>query len=186
MPILPAEPDLFPPTLFGDTLSFPTDGRLWRALHTKPRQEKSLARQLHQSQMAYYLPMIARPCLVRGRRVTSYVPLFPGYCFVLGNDQERIKALATGRVVRSLEVPDQGQLWDDLRQVNTLIRSGAPITPEGHMVPGTPVEIHTGALAGLHGVIIRRANQHRLVIQVDFLQRGASVELEDFMVAKAV
>ncbi len=186
MPILPCEPDLFPPTLFSTTLPFPTDRRLWRALHTKPRQEKSLARQLHQFQLAFYLPMIARPCLVRGRRLTSYIPLFPGYCFVLANDQERIKALATGRVVRSLEVPDQGRLWDDLRQVHTLIQSGAPITPEGQMLPGTPIEIRTGALAGLHGVIIRRANQNRLVVQVDFLQRGASVELEDFMVAKAI
>jgi transcriptional antiterminator RfaH len=186
MPILPPEPDVFPPTLFTQVATLPEEGRLWRVLHTKPRQEKALARQMHQARMPFYLPMIARTCLVRGRRLTSYLPLFPSYCFVLADNQERVKALTTQRVVRSLEVPDQAKLWADLRQIHRLIQSGAPITPEGQLVPGATVEIRTGPLAGLHGVIIRRANQQRLVIQVDFIQRGASVELDDFMVAKAV
>jgi len=185
MPILPPEPNLFPETLFEDASPAPSDGRLWRVLHTKPRQEKSLARQLRQAELPFYLPLIARRTPIRGKLVTAHLPLFGGYCFVLVNDKERIKALATKRVVRALDVPDQQRLYDDLRQVHKLINSGAPITPEGRLVPGTTVEIRTGPLMGLKGVILRTAKQRRFVVQVDFIQQGASVELEDYMLTRS-
>ena len=93
-------------------------------LHTKPRQEKSLARQLGDKQLPFYLPVVARRVPVRGRVLTSFVPLFPGYVFLLADRDERVAALATARVVRSLVVPDQTLLWNDLRQVQRLIASG--------------------------------------------------------------
>jgi transcription antitermination factor NusG len=186
MPILPAEPAQFPESLFNDLSPFDTEGRLWHVLHTKPRQEKSLARQLHGGELPFYLPLIPRRTPSRGRMRTSFLPLFPGYCFVLVNDRERVRVLTTNRVVRSLEVSDQPKLWEDLRQVHRLIESGAPVTPEGRLVPGTLVEIRSGPLTGLKGIIIRNAKQRRFVVQVDFIQRGASVELEDYMLARAI
>jgi len=42
--ILAAEPDLYPDVLFAGPP--PADGRVWWLAHTKPRQEKALARQL--------------------------------------------------------------------------------------------------------------------------------------------
>ncbi|OAI51184.1 hypothetical protein AYO44_17220 [Planctomycetaceae bacterium SCGC AG-212-F19] len=186
MPILPAEPGLYPATLFTEPGALSGSSRSWRVFHTKPRQEKALARELHDTELPFYLPLIARPRLVRGRRLTAYVPLFPGYCFALADETERIRALATHRVVRSIEVPDQAKLWADLRQIQQLIDSGAPITPEGQLGPGTLVEIRTGPLAGLRGVIISRANQQRFVVRVDFIQRGASVDLDQYMLAKVI
>jgi hypothetical protein len=185
MPILPAEPSVFPDQLFADPAALPTAERHWRVLHTKPRQEKSLARQLRQAEVPFYLPLIARRSKIRGRLMTSFIPLFTGYCFLLSNEKERVKALATHRVVNALEVADQGKLWHDLQQIHRLIETGAPITPEGQLVPGTPVEIRSGPLAGLQGIIIRAGNQRRFVIQVDFIHRGASVEVEEYMLARA-
>lgn len=185
MPILPAEPNAFPEHLFEDSSVLGAEGRLWRVAHTKPRQEKSLARELRKLEVPFYLPLIGRRSRIRGRLVTAHLPLFPGYCFVLASDKERIKALATRRVVRALEVMDQPKLWHDLQQVYRLIASGAPVTPEGRLVPGTTVEIRSGPLAGLRGVILRADKQRRFVVQVDFIQQGASVELEDYMVTKA-
>jgi transcriptional antiterminator RfaH len=185
MPILPREPSLYPEQLFQDLAPAQTEGRLWRVLHTKPRQEKSLARQLRKAELPFYLPLIPRRSMIRGRLMTSYIPLFTGYCFVLASEKERIKALATRRVVRALEVPDQQKLVDDLQQVFRLIELGAPITPEGRLVPGAAVEIRVGPLAGLKGVILRTAKQQRFVVQVDFIQQGASVELADYMITKA-
>jgi transcriptional antiterminator RfaH len=186
MPILPAEPSCFPEHLFDCVDDLPNQGdRYWRVLHTKPRQEKSLARQLRQGQVPFFLPLISRRSLIRGRLLTSYIPLFAGYCFLLADEKERVKALATHRVVNALDVPDQKELWHDLRQIRRLIESGVPITPEGQLVAGTLVEIRSGPLAGLSGVIVRQANQRRFVVQVDFIHRGASVEVDDYMLAKA-
>ena len=56
MPILPAEPDIFPPTLWQDD-DLGT-GRSWWCLHTKPRQEKATARELRVQKVPYYLPQV--------------------------------------------------------------------------------------------------------------------------------
>jgi transcriptional antiterminator RfaH len=180
MPILPAEPALLPEGLFGEDRPEGVSLRRWRVLHTRPRQEKSLARQLHQGQIPFYLPLISQRRRMRGRVLTSHVPLFSGYLFLLADREERLAALATSRVVRALEVPDQEGLWRDLRQVHRLITSGLPVTPEERLAPGMPVAIRSGPLAGLKGKILRTASGRRFVVEVDFIHRGASVELEDF------
>jgi len=52
MPVLKREPDLFPPNLFElDPTLFP-----WRVAHVRSRQEKVLARYLHERDLPFYLP----------------------------------------------------------------------------------------------------------------------------------
>jgi transcription antitermination factor NusG len=82
--------------------------------------------------------------------------------------------------VRVLAVVNQDGMWHDLRQVNRLLASGAPITPEDRLAPGDAVEIRTGPLAGLKGKILKTASGRRFVVEVDFIHRGASVLLDDY------
>jgi transcriptional antiterminator RfaH len=180
MPVLPAEPDLFPENLFSDASLDGSSERSWWVLHTKPRQEKSVARFLHERRIPFYLPLIQRRWRLRNRAMKSHVPLFASYVFLFGSRDERLAALTTNRIVRTLEVKDPSQLWADLRQIHKLIASGEPITPEDKLAPGATVEIKNGPLAGLRGKIIRTATGRRFVVQVDFIQRGASVLLEDY------
>jgi transcriptional antiterminator RfaH len=184
MPILAAETDQFPESLFAEPAADRSADRMWWVLHTRPRQEKCLARQLLETRVPFFLPLIPRRSRVRGRMMTSYNPLFTSYVFLFANHNERISALSTHRVVLSLKVADQEQLWHDLGQIRRLIDSGAPITPEDQLQSGMAVEIRSGPLAGLKGKIIRTASGRRFVVQVDFIQRGASVELDDFMLVK--
>jgi transcriptional antiterminator RfaH len=186
MPILPAEPNLYPEALFQPEESLPPDGRAWWVLHTKPRQEKSLARQLYEGRVPFYLPLVGRRSLIRGRPTTSYVPLFTSYVFLRANAEERVAALATSRVVGVLRVPSQDGLWRDLRQISRLIASGEPVTPEDRLEPGMVVEISNGPLEGMRGKILRSASGRRFVVEVDFIQRGASVVLEDYVLTRVV
>src|SRR5262245_26904167 len=178
MPILAAEPDRCPADLFKRLADAPS--RPWRVLHSKPRQEKSLARYLHAAGLEYYLPLIERRNRIRGRIVTARVPLFTSYVFLRADAAERVLALASNRVVQVLEVGDQARLTRDLRQVDTLLSSGAPIAPEARLAPGDEVEVTSGPLAGLSGTIVRTATGRRFVVKVDFIQQGASVLLDDF------
>jgi transcriptional antiterminator RfaH len=175
VPILAAEPDRYPVHL----LDGAAPERGWYVLHTKPRQEKSLARHLHAAGIAYYLPTVLRRSTVRSRVLTAHVPLFPGYVFLNADREERVTALASNRVVNSLIVADPSRLWDDLRQIDRLLNVGLPVSTETFLAPGTPVEITTGPLAGLCGTVVRTASGRRFVVRVDFIQRGASVLLED-------
>src|SRR5262249_3823705 len=144
MPILSAEPALYPEYLFDEVRPAEVAERSWWVLHTRPRQEKRLAQHLNASQIPFFLPTVSRKVRVRSRVVLSHLPLFASYLFLLGTREERLAALNTGRVVHSLDVKDQEGLWHDLWQVQRLIASGAPLTPEGQLLPGTQVEIRSG------------------------------------------
>ena len=187
MPILCAEPSLLPEDLFDATPAeserpWAESGGQWWVMHTKPRQEKALARQLHALQVRYYLPLHGKRTKIRGKVVPVYEPLFPGYLFLLSDDQQQLHmALGTRRVVNHLEVIDQAQLWDELRQIHRLIQAGMPIRPELALAPGARVEIRKGPLAGLRGVLVRSVSGNRFIVQVNFIHQGASVLLEDYM-----
>jgi transcriptional antiterminator RfaH len=180
VPVLPLEISLFPEDLLTARATYVTGTRVWWVIHTKPRQEKSIIRQLHKNAVPFYLPLIARRSVISGRVVISHSPLFPSYVFLFGDREERITALATGRAVRVLDVAEQQDLWHDLSQVKQLIDTGAQIQPEGRLCAGTPVTISSGPLAGLKGRILNELSRQRFVVWVDFLQQGASVLLDDF------
>src|SRR5579859_2973532 len=146
MPILPLQECVFPPELFDCPQPSTAGEGLWWVLHTKPRQEKRLAHEMIDKEIPFYLPLIRKRNLVRGRVVYSHIPLFAGYFFLLAGQRERIAALATKRVVNCLAVHDQERLFNDLFQINRLIASGASVTPEDRLQPGSTVEIRHGPL----------------------------------------
>jgi len=181
MPILATEISSFPPNLLEDFAAQSYDRRWW-ALHTKPRQEKALARQLLAEETPFYLPLIPRSRSVRGRRVKSMLPLFGGYLFLFGSDDERLRSLAGSRIVQALPVPPGSELLHDLQKVRDLIAAGVPLTPEARLQPGRRVRVKTGPLMGLEGVVVSRRGEDRLLIAVHFLEQGVSVQISDFQV----
>ncbi len=181
MPIIPQETTIFPANLLDDHIALGGDGRWW-GVYTKARQEKSLARQLLSWQIPFYLPLVPKDNLIRGRHVRAHLPLFDGYVFLFGSNEERIRALTTNRISRILAVDDQELLHRDLCQVRQLIAAGAPLTIERRLAPGRRVRVKSGAMLGLEGTVIARRNTHRLLVAITFLQQGASVAIDDFMV----
>jgi transcription antitermination factor NusG len=189
MPIREPEPSIYPAHLLeepeGDSIVSSDDiagQRRWLAIYTKARQEKALARQMYSYRTPFYLPLVCNDRLIRGRRVRSLLPLFNGYLFLFATEEERVQCLTTNRVSRILTVEGDEQLRRDLRQVQTLIESEAPLTVERRLCPGDRVRVRGGALMGLEGTIIRRQKVTRLIIAVNYLQQGVSVEIDDFMV----
>ncbi len=179
MPILAAEPSVYPQNLLSE-LASQDPLRRWWAVYTKARQEKAFARQLIHLDVPFYLPLVPKDNLIRGRRVQSHIPLFGGYVFLFGSDEERVKGLTTNRVSTVLAVEEQAQLTHDLQQVAALIDARAPLTIEQRLATGDPVRIKTGPMMGLEGTVITRRGQTRLLISVKMLQQGVSVEIDDF------
>ncbi|OHB80748.1 MAG: hypothetical protein A2W31_12115 [Planctomycetes bacterium RBG_16_64_10] len=180
MPILAAETSIYPANLLDDFSQVPS-ARRWWAVHTLSRQEKSLVRQLLGYEIPFYLPLVPKDNVIRGRRVRSQIPLFGGYVFVYGDDTERVKSLTTKRVSRILPVSNQAQLRHDLSQIQRLIATNAPLTVERRLRPGRAVRIKKGAMAGLEGIVLSRRADTRLLVAVHFLQQGVSVEIDDFL-----
>jgi transcription antitermination factor NusG len=182
MPILEAEVSVFPEDLLSEspiTFDATSSDRRWWAVYTKSRQEKALARHLIGHQVPFYLPLIPKDNIIRNRRVTSHVPLFSGYIFLFGSDEERLTTLTTNRISRILPVGDQDQLRYDLSNVQALISRNAPLAIERRLTPGDQVRIKTGSLRGLEGVVVKRHGKTRLLVAVNYLQQGVSVEIDD-------
>ncbi len=181
MPILAQEPDIYPNHLLDESDIRADENVNWWAMYCLPRQEKQLMRRLRKLDVSFYAPMIPHTTRSPAGRVrTSYVPLFKSYVFVFGDEADRHESVSTGCVSRWLEVPDGDLLTHELRQIQQLVQSEMPLSPEARLTAGNYVRIRSGPLAGLEGQIIRRENQDRLLVAVNYLQQGASVLLEDF------
>ncbi|WP_165229429.1 transcription termination/antitermination protein NusG [Aquisphaera insulae] len=185
MTILGVETDFYPDELWDPPSNVlqPSTGRQWWCLHTKPRQEKAVARDLRNAKISFYLPqMISERLTPKGRRIRSVLPVFTSYVFLKGDENDRLEALRCNRLVNVLEVFDQESLDLDLRRIHRLIMSRLPLVAEPLVLPGTTVRIMSGPLTGLKGTVIRRENSHRFVAMVRFLSRGASVQLQNWQV----
>jgi len=180
MPILKEEPSIHPETLLEDGFLLPSE-RKWWVLYTKARQEKAVSRDLLCWDVPFYLPLVKKQSASRGRRTTSHVPLFSGYVFIYGAEDERVHSLKTNRVSRVIEVEDPDLLVHDLRQFRQLIATDAPLTVESRLTPGNQVRVRHGSFAGLEGTVITRRGETRLLVCVNFLQQGASVEIDDYL-----
>jgi transcriptional antiterminator RfaH len=180
MPILGKETNLFPETLLDGDI-FEETGRRWWVLYTKSKQEKAIARELLAQEIPFYLPLVKKITYIRGKAVASRRPLFSGYVFLFGSDEQRVLSLKTNRISRVLTVDEPEQLGRELGDLECLIRSGAPLTIEARLAPGRRVRVCCGPLEGLEGTVVMRRGQTRLLVSVHFLQRGASVEIDDFM-----
>jgi hypothetical protein len=179
MPILAAETSEFPDNLLTQTSDVAV-ARRWWAVYTKPRQEKSLARELVRLEVPFYLPLVKKANVIRQKSVVSQLPLFDGYLFLYGDDEERVRALSTHRIAQLVAVSNYERLHSDLLRIRQLIASDAPLTIERRLLPGRRVRIRAGAMRGLEGTIVVRRGQTRLLVAIDFLQQGATVAIEDY------
>lgn len=142
-------------------------------------------RRLQPKQVPFYCPIVSKTYRSpQGRKRTSHVPLFSNYVFIFANDEQRTAALMTNCVSRCIEVTDGERLAADLRQLEMFISAKAPLTPEHTLVPGQQVRVKSGPFMGTHGIIFERRSQSRLLLQVDFLQAGASVEIHEWDLEK--
>ena len=174
MPILDAEQDQYPPDLF----QMADDGHRWVVAHTRPRQEKAVARELLAAGVPFYLPCDRRRVKVRAKIVVSRPPLFAGYVFARVAEGDRGRVQFNPRVASLLPVADQPALWDDLRRVRRILDLGEPVTAERRLEPGTRVTMRQGPLTGLTGTIVKAAGGFKFVVRVDFIRQGLSIVVD--------
>ena len=150
----------------------------WIVLRTKPRQEKAVGRFLEAKGTKYYLPLVPRVALFRGRKLVSEVPLFPGYVFLAGELQEAYDAIATKRVCQLLEVGDQRRFVEELDQIRCALANAGVLDLYPFAVAGTRCRVTRGPFIGIEGVITDRLGPDRLVLQLAMLGQGAALEID--------
>jgi hypothetical protein len=153
----------------------------WWLIHTKPRHEKTLARELRALDIPHYLPVTKCKSITRGRPRLTQAPQFPGYLFLWGNFEQRLSALKLNRIVASYRVEDSLGLAQQLWELADLIEKGVPLRIEERLVAGQYVRVKSGLLKDKRGVVMRRAGKSRLFILVSELLGGVSLEIEQHL-----
>lgn len=151
----------------------------WFAIYTKFQHEKSAASLLEKKDFEVFLPVYRAVHQWCDRNQMVTLPLFPCYLFLRTSIDRKLEVLRTGGVrwfvenaKRACEVSDEE--IDTLRRVCSL---GAGVLPHPFLKEGDHVRIRTGPLAGTAGIFVRTKNQYRVVISVELLRKGVSVEV---------
>ncbi len=156
----------------------PTAPGLWFVLHTKSRQEKALAEALTLKGIANFLPLIKQKRTWAGRKAIVEVPLFSSYLFLRGTLDDCYDADRSSRVAQIIQVHDQLKLTQDLKNLAQAIDLNVALDPYPYLIKGIRAAVRSGPLQGIEGVIESRTKRDRLILQVDMLGRGASLEID--------
>jgi transcription antitermination factor NusG len=159
-----------------------TGGSSWFAVYTICRHEKRIAQHMVQREIQHYLPLYRADRKWRdGSRVTLELPLFPNYIFVRIRRSERVSvlsvpgalALVGGTGGEPAPLPDFAidALRAGLREHK--------IEPHPLLRAGQMVRIHSGAFAGMEGVVVRRKSGCRVVLTMEQIMQSVAVEVDD-------
>jgi transcription antitermination factor NusG len=158
----------------------------WFALHVRTQHEKSVAEYLRGCGYDLILPVYKcrKRWSDRVKEVES--PLFPGYLFCRFNPMERLPILKTPGVIQIVGYNRQPVSVDEveIRAVQTLMSAGLPNQPWPFLRAGDKVQIESGPLRGVSGILTEFRGQHRLIVSISLLQRAIAVEIDSALVTR--
>lgn len=111
-------------------------------------------------------------------KVTFHRPLFPAYVFLLGNQDARLAALKTNKLVSVIDVPDQQLFERELGSIRTALASGEPLSVFPALRKGVRFRVTSGPLRDLEGVIERIGSQARIYASVSVLGQAVTLEID--------
>lgn len=152
----------------------------WFVIRTKSRQEKALAAELDQRKVECFLPL-ARHVRFHGkesvRRAVIQEPLIPGYLFVRATMDEAYLADRSRRTAQLIRVADQDRLAWEIENLREAVDRGILLEPHSLLQIGTKVEIRSGPLRGIQGIVDGKKG-NRLVLQISALGQALSLEID--------
>lgn len=153
------------------------EGRWW-VVHTRSRNEKALAEDLTRKRIESFLPLARVERKWGRRRAQLRIPLFPGYLFMCGGEDERLAAIQTNRVARVIDVCNQERLRESLAYIRQMVESPRPVDLYPGIRKGRRCRVVRGPLRGLEGVVLRRQGVFRVFVAVDVLGQSAEAEVD--------
>jgi len=157
---------------------------LWYALQVRTRYERVVAEYLSGLDYEWFLPLCKDRKRWSDRVKQVELPLFPGYLFCRFDVQSRLPILKTPGVVQIVGYNRQPVPVDEseIAAIQTLVSSGVPNQLCSFVEIGDRVQIESGPLRGLEGILIESRGRHKLVLSVTLLQRSVAVEIDSMSV----
>ena len=157
-----------------------TAAAAWYAIWTRSRHEQVVRQQLEQKGIDAFLPTVLRWSRWKDRKKQVEWPLFPGYCFARFTAEQRVPVLKCVGAVNIVSfngapAPIPEHELDSIRQ---LVESELQFDPCPLIHEGDKVEVTYGPLKGVVGRLVRKGTHARLILAVDLIGQGVSVQVD--------
>lgn len=156
----------------------PLEGKKWFVVHTKPRCEKKLVDYANKLGFDYYLPIIKKEKRYQRRKITSFLPMFPGYVFVVLSIQDKDCLTYSGLIVRYLKVTNQKRLLDELGYIYFGKKKDVSMEQAVWLSKGLMVEVCDGPLKGMNGIVESHEKISEVHLQVNILKQAVKVSID--------
>lgn len=153
----------------------------WYAVRVRSRFEKSAAKHLTSRGYETFLPLYTTVRRTSRRSRKLQIPMFPGYLFSRFSPSKR-QLLVTAPGVKSVvgfgrelaAVPEE-----TIQNLQKLVDGAADdARPWPHLESGDLVRVVEGPLSGATGILVAFRGGHRLVVNIDLLQRSVATEVD--------
>ena len=152
----------------------------WFAAYTTARHEKRISHELQERNIETFLP------LYRTRRqwnkrtpVTLELPLFPCYLFVRMSRSARGTVLGIPGIVSIVGSPKEPWPLPQLEiEALRLSAERGDAEPHPYLKVGQRVRIKTGSMGGVEGILVRKKNEFRVVLNLEAIMRSVAVEVD--------
>jgi len=152
----------------------------WYAIYTRPCHEKKINEQLFKEGIESYLPLQTTVRQWSDRKKEIHIPLFPCYIFVFTSAKEYFKALNIPGVIRyvtfegkAVPIPEK-----QINYIKNILKQDIEVSVINEKMDiGQPVEIIAGPLIGINGELIEYANNKRVIIRLDEINKTLLVNV---------
>lgn len=150
-------------------------------MRTKPRNEFKVFDQIIGKDIEAFLPKVERIRIWSDRKKKIFVPLFPSYLFIYGDNNERLNAISnTIGAMGYLMYRKRPAVITEKEIENIKISLIEPdrIKVEAiQITEGDSVEITYGPFIGLTGIIKEIRGSYKLVVNITELSASLNIEL---------
>ena len=157
------KPSENPPVVWPSNRNIRQFEGIWWVVHTKSRNEKALAWQMQKKGISYFLPLTEKVNKKSRRVFRSMLPLFSGYLFFCGDENNRLEVLKTNHIANLIKVDDQQFFVSELEPIEKALTSGFVLEPYDYIEQGQCCRVIAGPLIGTEGIVTETKNGPRLV-----------------------
>jgi transcription antitermination factor NusG len=164
----------------------PTEKR-WFAVYTRYRAEKYVCDKLSKKGIENYVPLLKYTRVYTRKKKQVELPLISCYVFVNITKEDYIKVLQTENVINFLKI--RGAMISIPQKEIDIMRwvVGEELVEKAHNSPlekGMKVEIVSGNLTGIKGIVIKRKSKKYVQIALDSLGYTLDLNISEDMLQK--
>lgn len=160
----------------------------WYVVHTTPQREKTVANQISNLGMEFFLPTYKTVRQWSDRKKKVELPLFPNYVFVHTSERERHLLFSISNLVKfvSIERKPVKVRESEIATVKRVLEADdVDLGEANYFETGSKVRIAQGQLAGLEGRVLKQNGKSRLLIRIDELRKAFSINIATSLLESA-